>query len=207
MVDLFVKFILSLLILSVPAAAIAQSKFFATSSRGGAEGAKQNAQLTTINGEFVRMNACTASGMMYAPTHTQADTGGCVAVSPFPTGMVAAFNRMSCPSGWSAFSGAQGRFIVGAGTLGADSYAVGAIGGSARHTLTISEMPNHDHGIGIPGWTDSFVEYDYVQPGPGPTAGVNGDGLGPFLDVLPTGGGQPHENRPPYLSLLYCEKQ
>jgi hypothetical protein len=42
------------------------------------------------------------------------------------------------------------RFIVGAGT----SYALGAIGGSTtitgtvgNHTLTIAEMPNHNHSI------------------------------------------------------------
>lgn len=64
------------LVLSFPA--FAQGKFFSTPSRGGAEGARQNAQLTTINGEFERMNACTGAGAVYAPTHPDANAGGCV---------------------------------------------------------------------------------------------------------------------------------
>lgn len=55
----------------------AQNKFFSTSSRGGAEGAKQNAQMTAFQSEFQRMNACTAAGLVYAPTHVSADSDGC----------------------------------------------------------------------------------------------------------------------------------
>lgn len=39
-----------------------------------------------------------------------------------------------------------GRFAIGVGTLGADTYARGATGGSARHTLSTAELPAHDHG-------------------------------------------------------------
>lgn len=59
--------------------ACAQNKFFSTSSRGGAEGAKQNAQMTVLQSEFQRMNACTAAGLIYAPTHISADSDGCTA--------------------------------------------------------------------------------------------------------------------------------
>jgi microcystin-dependent protein len=53
----------------------------------------------------------------------------------------------SVPTGWYLCDGTNGtpdlrdRFIVGAGT----SYAVGATGGSANHTLTTAEMPAHTH--------------------------------------------------------------
>lgn len=57
---------------------LGQDKWMVTPSRGGAEGAKQNAQLTTINNEFSRMNACTGVGRIYAPTHPSADLSGCV---------------------------------------------------------------------------------------------------------------------------------
>lgn len=57
---------------------LGQDKWMVTPSRGGAEGAKQNAQLTTINNEFSRMNACTGVGRIYAPTHPSADVSGCV---------------------------------------------------------------------------------------------------------------------------------
>ena len=44
---------------------------------------------------------------------------------------------------------AQGRTLIGVGTLGSDTYAAGAVGGGARVTLTTAEMPAHNHG----GWT------------------------------------------------------
>lgn len=69
-----------LLIVFLPfESATAQSKFFSTPSRGGAESAKQNAQLTTLHGEFVRMNACTAQGRIYAPTNANKDANDCIA--------------------------------------------------------------------------------------------------------------------------------
>lgn len=43
---------------------------------------------------------------------------------------------------------AQGRTLIGVGTLGSDTYAEGATGGAARVTLTTTEMPSHNHGGG-----------------------------------------------------------
>lgn len=57
--------------------ATAQSKFFSTPGRG-ADGAKQNAQVNTLQGENERMNACTAQGRIYAPTNPNADAEGCL---------------------------------------------------------------------------------------------------------------------------------
>lgn len=72
------RFVVILLALLFSSPAFAQGKFFSTPSRGGADGARQNAQLTTINSEFERMNACTGAGAVYAPTHPDANAGGCV---------------------------------------------------------------------------------------------------------------------------------
>lgn len=41
---------------------------------------------------------------------------------------------------------AQGRTLIGVGTLGSDTYAAGDTGGAARVTLTTAEMPSHNHG-------------------------------------------------------------
>lgn len=46
---------------------------------------------------------------------------------------------------------AQGRTLLGVGTLGSDTYAAGATGGAARVTLSTSEMPWHNHGGGTGG--------------------------------------------------------
>jgi hypothetical protein len=45
---------------------------------------------------------------------------------------------------WSQI--AQGRTLMGVGTLGSDTYAEGETGGAARVTLTTAEMPSHNHG-------------------------------------------------------------
>lgn len=183
---------------------LGQDKWMVTPSRGGAEGAKQNAQLTTINNEFSRMNACTGVGRIYAPTHPSADLSGCVSgAGGIPGGAVMAFNLTSCPTGWSPVTAAQGRFIVGTGTLGADGYGLGETGGSARHALTEEEMPPHTHQtwsrVGSAQWSNSPTPYALMQPGyyNEPTSWTGG---------AAPGGAKPHENRPPYLALLFCQK-
>lgn len=85
----------------------AQSKFFSTSSRGGAEGAKQNAQLTTLQTENERMNACTASGRIYAPTHPNRDANDCIPhLALDPTSGAATFtNSVTINSGGANITG------------------------------------------------------------------------------------------------------
>jgi cytoskeletal protein CcmA (bactofilin family) len=85
----------------------AQSKFFSTSSRGGAEGAKQNAQLTTLQSENERMNACTAAGRIYAPTHPNKDVNDCIPhLTLDPTSGAAAFtNGVTVDSGGTTVTG------------------------------------------------------------------------------------------------------
>ena len=96
----------------------------------------------------------------------------------------------SIPSNWKLCDGQNGtpdlrdRFVLGAG----GDYAVGATGGEATHTLTIDEMPAHSHTI----------------PNFGPTGNGwahTGGGEGGTTDI--TGGGQPHNNMPPYYALAY----
>ena len=103
------------------------------------------------------------------------------------------------PKGWTLCDGQNGtpdlrnRFVVGAGS----SYSLGATGGEAEHTLTVSEMPSHSHGI-----------RQNQQ-----AAGPNGDGylLGTprYTSGVPTdtvGSSRAHENRPPYYALYYIMK-
>ena len=86
------------------------------------------------------------------------------------------------------------RFLLGAG----DSYSAGATGGSATHTLTIDEMPSHTHKQS------------------GGSSGVNNDGsvfqrgysatLKAAADASVTGGGQAHNNMPPYLAIYIWKR-
>jgi microcystin-dependent protein len=95
----------------------------------------------------------------------------------------------------------QGRIPIhfGAGIVQGDS------GGEATHVLTISEMPTHAHAP-----VGSSDTADQGRPANNLWANSNQDAYGPGADVamnpgliLSTGGSQPHENMPPYLTLNF----
>lgn len=95
--------------------------------------------------------------------------------------------------GWALCDGSNGtpdlrdRFVVGAG----GGYAVGATGGEATHTLTISEIPAHSH------------SYSAITGDGGSIAGGSSV-YGSYLrSTGSAGGGAAHENRPPFYALAY----
>jgi len=100
---------------------LAQGKFFSTPGRG-AEGAKQNAQVTTLQGENERMNACTAAGRIYAPTHPNKDANDCIPhllLNP-NSGQATFTNRVNVNSGGVSITGAStfnNGVTVGAGGM------------------------------------------------------------------------------------------
>lgn len=111
----------------------------------------------------------------------------------------------------------RGRQVIGNGNgVGLSSRSLGDIGGEERHTLTINEMPVHNHGINDPGHTHSYVnnvnnqntdnafatetaadEVDLNQ-----TTGISTTGI----TINNTGGGQSHNVMDPFLSLNYIIK-
>lgn len=93
------------------------------------------------------------------------------------------------------------RFLLAAG----DTYAAGATGGEAAHTLTKDEMPSHNHSLSDPidknsiklgsmtgdaNWalTKRAASYDYN------------------LTTNNTGGGAAHNNMPPYLTVYMWKR-
>jgi microcystin-dependent protein len=104
----------------------------------------------------------------------------------------------------------RGKFIMGSGSNlnnngnqgGSTTYSIGNTGGEYTHTLTIDEMPSHDHGVNIPKWSSN-------EDGNGTTSIMTDDddqgaldntGL---IDVKSTGGSVAHENRPPFIVANY----
>lgn len=104
----------------------------------------------------------------------------------------------------------QDTFLLAAGT----TYAGGTTGGEATHTLTVNEMPTHQHDIrnrdgngtnglcatnattGTDGtnWCFKDVQVD-----------GDSDASGTFV-AANTGGGQAHNNMPPYLAVYVYKR-
>ena len=98
------------------------------------------------------------------------------------------------------------RFVLAAG----DSYAVGATGGEATHTLSEAELPK------ISGTVNSFPVGGYppavsgvfsrTMDGNAMEANSTHEGFSGMGLTFSAGGGQPHNNMPPYIA-AYCWKR
>ena len=106
----------------------------------------------------------------------------------------------------------QGRFLLGRSS----SYPVGSMGGEATHTLTESEMPSHKGHLssGIAGGAPyekgnykGFLNSDKMTPYSDIGRGWNvyaGNEMHPASEAV--GGGQAHNNMPPYLSVYIWKR-
>lgn len=122
-------------------------------------------------------------------------------VDSLPRGVIVMWSGKiaEIPAGWRLCDGTNGtpdlrdRFIAGAGNI----YSIGATGGEAMHTLTIAEMPAHTHTLSARlDTTEGHWDYGRWQNDP----------PGATLTTGSTGGGDPHENRPPYYAMAYIMK-
>ena len=120
----------------------------------------------------------------------------------YPVGSIYLSVNNTNPSRW--FGGtweliAQGRTLVGVDTSDADFNTVKKTGGEKKHTLTVAEMPSHNHEIvstsgsdrGLALYPFSMIQQNYR------TADAN--------VCLYTGGNQPHNNLQPYFTCyIWC---
>ena len=124
--------------------------------------------------------------------------------SLFETGMIMMWygSVASIPSGWVLCDGnsntpdLRNRFVVGAGTGG--NYSPGDTGGANSVTLTVDQIPSHSHTYER---TDVGID---VSDRPWPAN--NNDCDMTTQNTSSTGGGQSHENRPPYYALMFIVK-
>ena len=112
------------------------------------------------------------------------------AADAIPTGFALCDGNNSTPN-------LSGRFVVGYDASNSD-YDVDDTGGSESVTLTVNQIPAHTHNINL------AVRAFYQEPR---NFGVGTDGsANNSEDTGSTGGGQSHENRPPFYALCYIMK-
>lgn len=153
--------------------------------------------VTTLAGAFEQLN--TAVATLNAAKLAKAELLDAV----YPIGSLYMSVNAADPN--TLFGGTwerlKDRFLLAAG----DTYAAGATGGEAAHTLTVEEMPSHNHSLSDPidknsiklgsmtgdaNWalTKRAASYDYN------------------LTTNNTGGGAAHNNMPPYLTVYMWKR-
>lgn len=119
-----------------------------------------------------------------------------------PSWFVWSFNLTTCPTGWTAFSQANWKFIVWMWSDGQwNTYWLLSWWWEAKHTLTTSELPSHTHQEHYTWWWDTWILWAIWMH-----STINSAWNIPWIYTEPTWWWNSHENRPPYLSLLYCVK-
>lgn len=105
---------------------------------------------------------------------------------------------------WKRF--AEGKTLIGVSSSDSDFNAPSKSGGEKTHTLTVSEMPKHNHTFTGYGKADALQKSNYLSLGgttydqyPGiPMGGTwTSDG---YVRIDETGGGASHNNMPPYIT-------
>ena len=86
-------------------------------------------------------------------------------------------------------------FLLAAGT----TYAGGSTGGEAEHTLTVDEMPSHSHAQYVTANSGSGIRKDY-------NSDANCDKYPQGVNTGDAGGGQAHNNMPPYLAVYVWQR-
>lgn len=100
----------------------------------------------------------------------------------------------------------RGRIPIHMGNNAGITYSIGEMGGTETVTLTSQQIPAHNHPAlgGVNGEYNSPAGHVWASwPGtqyagaPAPLA------TGSPVAILPAGGSQPHENRPPFLAVSF----
>lgn len=145
--------------------------------------------------------------------------------SNIPRGLIAMWNGIQVPNGWALCNGQivddlqtpdlSGKFVVGWQSGNEDYNLIGNTGGQEKVTLATQEIPSHVHNF-----ADAyFIEAHSDLVGANGTQWIGNNLSGSNKtdrdnsyvclwdhDTRAAGGGQPHENRPPYYVLAYIIK-
>lgn len=153
-----------------------------------------------INNQNIQLNNTTVQGILNLMYPV-----GSIYISTSP------YNPKDIFGGGSTWRQIEDVFLLAAGT----TYNGGDTGGEAKHALTVNEIPSHSHSFGVSRYVPALLSEDivnvYVENRVGSTYRVPGtSSIGPgWNDMANTareGGGQPHNNMPPYLVVYVWER-
>ena len=96
---------------------------------------------------------------------------------------------------------AKGRTLVGIDENDPDFNEINKIGGEKKHTLTIEEMPKHNHNQSLTdnGNRSGWAGYDFRITST--SRDYNGSDLAQY-----SGGNKPHNNMPPYITCYIWQR-
>lgn len=120
----------------------------------------------------------------------------------FPVGQIVIKGDNEDYSNWLGFTWertAVGKVLVGIDSNDTDFNTIGKTGGEKTHTLTVAEMPKHNHGL-----NNSIMTADDKQ-----TVLNNWRGSGYnayYFTATQDGGNQPHNNLQPYQVVAYWKR-
>lgn len=108
----------------------------------------------------------------------------------------------------------KGRVIVGVDAADSQFDQVGEAGGAKTHTLSVDEMPSHNHGVNDPGHNHSLSDIRSSEHCTGSDcnwktkSANNGSSYSTAssatgISIQNRGGGQPHNNLQPYVCVNY----
>lgn len=124
------------------------------------------------------------------------------AASAYPVGSVFISTVATSPAtllGFGSWERIQGRFLFASDS----THAAGTTGGEEKHTLTVAELPVHDHQSGSAG---GYYLYGGDGTSDGPAAGQGYRTAITSQRTSTTGSGVAHNNMPPYLSVYMWKR-
>lgn len=93
----------------------------------------------------------------------------------------------------------QGRIPIGLDTSDDDFNTIGKAGGEKEHTLTVNEIPSHNHTIRANIQNGSGNDVLVIKNNAYYSSAVE-------MNTSATGGGQAHNNMPPYIVMAFWKR-
>lgn len=120
----------------------------------------------------------------------------------YPIGQIIIKGDNADYSNWLGFSWertAVGKVLVGLDTTDTDFNTIGKTGGEKTHTLTVDEIPSHNHSVKYASNDTAFGDNYF-------TAGKKSSYETSNIPINNTGGGQAHNNLQPYQVVAYWKR-